>query len=74
MEEEVVKTEPEILEFLLTIRGLTQVIPGVLVGDKSLQEWATDRPEIYKDLTYLWEEWDYVYLTTQQYKDLTNTN
>ena len=47
---------------------------GILVGDLTLQELSNQQEEVYIDLKYLIDEWDYVYLTTQQYKDLTNTN
>lgn len=44
--------------------------PGILVGISNKQELATQHPEAYKDVEYLYEEFDFIYIDEKQYKDL----
>lgn len=71
--------EEEELENKLTwvlSTGLVQQVgakEGILTGDLTLQELANQEEEVYSDLKYLIDEWDYIYLNKDQYKYLTNS-
>ncbi len=48
--------------------GVREVKGGILVGpNEALPERA------FALVKYLYEEWDFIYLTEDKYKDLTNT-
>ena len=51
-------------------RGIKEIKAGILVGPKDLNDLDTVGYNLVK---YLFDEWDYIYLSEYKYKDLTNT-
>lgn len=62
--------EATILDSVKAALNLREEAPGVLVGKYTQQEIATKNPEQYDNLRYLITEWEYVYLTKDQFSEI----
>lgn len=66
--------EATVLERLKAALNVREEIPGVLVGKHTQQEIATKNPDQFDNLRYLINEWEYVYLTKEQFNEIKNIN
>lgn len=62
-------SEPTAIE-ILKKNGVEEVHNGIFVGALTQEELAAKSPEAFENIRYLIEEWDCVYITKAQLKQI----